>query len=76
MSVRRFSFLSMAAVLLCLAPAAVFCTDNYSRKDFPPGFVFGAGSSAYQAEGAANEDGRGPSVWDTFCHQGRCKTYG
>ncbi|BCY19334.1 beta-glucosidase [Leptolinea sp. HRD-7] len=35
---------------------------------FPPGFVFGAASSAYQIEGAVNVDGRGPSVWDTFSH--------
>jgi beta-glucosidase len=36
---------------------------------FPPGFGWGAATSAYQLEGAANEDGRGPSVWDVFSHQ-------
>ena len=35
---------------------------------FPPNFVWGAATSAYQVEGAAAEDGRGPSIWDTFSH--------
>jgi beta-glucosidase len=35
---------------------------------FPDGFVWGASTAAYQVEGAANEDGKGPSVWDTFSH--------
>jgi beta-glucosidase len=34
---------------------------------FPPGFVWGVATSSYQIEGAANTDGRAPSVWDTFC---------
>ena len=33
----------------------------------PPGFVLGASTASYQIEGAVGEDGRGPSVWDTFC---------
>ncbi|GGC10851.1 GH1 family beta-glucosidase [Cellulomonas carbonis] len=34
---------------------------------FPPGFVWGAATAAFQIEGAAAEDGRVPSIWDTFC---------
>ncbi|MBR7826008.1 family 1 glycosylhydrolase [Actinospica sp. MGRD01-02] len=35
---------------------------------FPPGFLWGAATAAYQIEGAVAEDGRRPSIWDTFSH--------
>ncbi|MFI1971766.1 beta-glucosidase [Streptomyces cinnamoneus] len=35
--------------------------------NFPPDFLWGAATAAYQIEGAALEDGRTPSIWDTFC---------
>uniref|UniRef100_A0A0E0N3Z8 4-hydroxy-7-methoxy-3-oxo-3,4-dihydro-2H-1,4-benzoxazin-2-yl glucosidebeta-D-glucosidase n=1 Tax=Oryza rufipogon TaxID=4529 RepID=A0A0E0N3Z8_ORYRU len=42
---------------------------GYTRSDFPRDFVFGAATSAYQYEGAAAEDGRSPTIWDTFAHE-------
>ena len=55
-----------------------YSTNEYFKKSmndsetmkFPDGFLFGSATSSYQVEGAAHEDGRGLTVWDTFCYEG------
>jgi beta-glucosidase len=48
--------------------------DGAVFPQLPPGFTFGTSTASYQIEGAVSEDGRGPSIWDTFTAEpGRIK---
>ncbi|PWY92018.1 putative beta-glucosidase [Aspergillus heteromorphus CBS 117.55] len=38
-----------------------------TTSTLPPDFLWGFATASYQIEGAVTEDGRGPSIWDTFC---------
>lgn len=46
--------------------ARALLSKPVSLSDFPTDFVFGVATSAYQVEGASEEGGRGPSIWDAF----------
>ncbi|CAO2177806.1 unnamed protein product [Urochloa humidicola] len=67
----------MAAAVAAISLLLIFSAHGaapvlgFTRSDFPEDFVFGSATSAYQYEGAVAEDGRSPSIWDTFTHAGR-----
>ncbi|GJN02362.1 hypothetical protein PR202_ga19704 [Eleusine coracana subsp. coracana] len=54
---------------LVLAHGLLPCASSVVRGDFPPNFLFGTSTSAYQVEGAYLEGNKGLSNWDVFTHK-------
>jgi len=51
---------------LLLLPSHAVTAFRFTVDDFPHDFTFGAGTAAFQYEGAVAEDGRSPSIWNTI----------
>jgi beta-glucosidase len=69
LSRRRFA--QTAAVALAGASLPRMALAHMAKAEvlkFPSNFLWGCATASYQIEGAVNEDGRKPSVWDTFSH--------
>jgi beta-glucosidase len=63
---------TLSSSAFALSPAAGAGQSSTSTaptlQSFPAGFLWGSATASYQVEGAVKEDGRGPSIWDTFSH--------
>ena len=62
------SLATLGALASRRVAARTFAVQQQPALRFPDDFRWGTATSSYQVEGAAREDGRGPSIWDTFSH--------
>lgn len=49
-------------------PDPITLDQSFLHDTFPSGFLWGSGTSAFQTEGAWDQDGKGASIWDNFTH--------